>query len=113
MASTEDITLNGVPPKGEYERAYGDEVTIYDNITLGDYDSANDGNGNSYDVPAIYGLARLLYVDVTVDGSDAYYARYDKSNSAIRVYDITDGSEVIQGTTLNIDLNVRAVGTGH
>lgn len=112
MVSSEDITLNGIEPVGRQESHYGDEKRVYDNVTLGNYDNANDGNGNSFDVSQVYGFARLLHVDVQVDGTDAYYARYDYTNNSIRVFNASDGSEVAQGTTLNIDLRLRIEGTG-
>lgn len=112
MPTTEDITLNGVSPTGQHEPHYGDEKRVYDNVTLGDYDSDDDGDGNSFDVASIYGFSRLLHVDVVIDGTDAYYARYDYENRSIRVFDINDGSEVSQGTTLDLDLRVRVEGTG-
>lgn len=112
MANTEGITLNGVSPTGNHEPHYGDEKRVYDNVTLGDYDPDSNGNGNSFDVASIYGFARLLHVDVQVDGTDAYYARYDYANNTVRVFNATDGTEVAQGTTLDIDLRVRIEGTG-
>ena len=112
MANTESITLNGVSPTGQHEPHYGDEKRVYDEVTLGDYDSADDGTGNTIDVSQIYGFARLLHVDVQVDGTDAYYARYDYTNNSIRVFNANDGSEVAQGTTLDLDLRLRVEGTG-
>lgn len=112
MATTEDITLNGVSPTDQHEPHYGDEKVVYDNVTLGNYDSANDGTGNAIDVAQIYGFVRLLYVEVQVVGTDAYEARYDYANNSIIVLNISDGTEVTQGTTLDIDLRLRVVGTG-
>jgi len=114
MASTEDITLNGVSPTGQHEPHYGDEKTVYDEVTLGTYDSATDGNGNSFDVAGIYGFARLLEVRVTVLGSDAadYYAVYDYTNNSVLVFNRDGTGEVAQGTALNIDMRVRVEGTG-
>jgi len=121
MASTEDVTLNGVSPTGQHEPHYGDEKAVYDEVTLGDYDNDNDGNGNSFDVAAIYGFARVLFVEVQVLGADGYVARYDYTNDSIRVFQqANDGTgsagdelvEISQGTTLDIDLRVRVVGTG-
>lgn len=112
MANTEDVTLNGVSPTGQHEPHYGDEKRVYDNVTVGDYDPQSNGSGNGYDVAAIYGFSRLLHVDLQVLGTDAYYARFDYTNNSIRVYNVSDGSEVAQGTTLGIDLRVRVEGTG-
>lgn len=109
---SEDITRNGVEPVGRHEPHYGDEKIVYDSVTLGDYDADDDGGGNTYDVARVYGFARLLYVHVQVDGDDSYEARYDYENNSIRVFDLSDGSEVTQGTTLGIDLRLRIVGTG-
>lgn len=112
MVTAEGITTNGVPPTGRHESHYGDEKVTYTDITLGDYDVSNDGNGNSFDVAVIYGFSRLLFVEVQVKGTDAYYARFDYANNTIRVFNASDGTEVAQGTTLDIDLRVRIIGTG-
>lgn len=112
MANTEDITLNGVSPTGQHEPHYGDEKRVYDEVTLGTYDSADDGTGNALDVAQVYGFARLLHVDVQVVGAEAYEARYDYANNSIRVFNLSDGTEVAQGTALGIDLRLRVEGTG-
>lgn len=113
MASTEDITLNGVEPVGRHEPHYGDEKVVYDEVTLANYDNASDGNGNDFDVSQIYGFSRLFLVDLEVLGTDAYEARYDYTNNSILVLDLSSsGAEVSQGTTLNIDIRVRVIGTG-
>lgn len=114
MATTEDITLNGVSPTGQHEPHYGDEKRVYDEVTLGSYDNASDGNGNSLDVARIYGFARLLNVEIEVLGADAadYYARYDYTNNSVLVFNQDGTGEVAQGTALNIDLRLRVEGTG-
>lgn len=121
MASTEDITLNGISPRGTHEPHYSDEKVVYDEVTLSTYDNANDGNGNSLDVSSIYGFSRLLFVETQVLGSDGFVARWDYTNDSIRVFaQDNDGSggagdqlsEVSQGTTIDIDIRLRIVGVG-
>lgn len=112
MASTEGITLNGMEPTGRHEPHYGDEKRVYDEVTLGEYDANEDGNGNTFDVASVYGFARLLNVDVQVLGDEAYLARYDYENNSIRLLNVGDGSEVTASTTVNLDLRVRVEGTG-
>ena len=108
----ESISRNGIAPRGLHEPHYGDEKAVYDEVNLGDYDADDDGAGNSYDVATTYGFARLLFVEVQVLGDDSYEARWDYENDSIRVFDLADGTEVAQGTTLDIDLRLRVVGTG-
>lgn len=108
----ESITRNGIEPVGRHEPHYGDEKVVYDEVTLGDYDADDDGNGNSYDLMTSYGFSRLLLVEVQVLGGAAYEARYDYTNESIVVLALSDGTEPAQGTTLDIDLRLRIVGTG-
>jgi len=121
MATTEDIDLNGVEPVGRHEPHYGDEKAVYDEITLGQYDQSEGDNGNVYDIRNVYGFSRLLFVELQVLGNSGYLARYDYEEHSVRVFaQSNDGEgtpedelvEVSQGEQLDIDIRVRAVGTG-
>lgn len=108
----ESITRNGVAAGKHDVAAEGQYRVVYDSVTLGDYDSANDGAGNTFDPTASYGFSRLGIVHVEVEAA-SYEAQYDYANNSIRVYNLSDGSEVTQGTTLNIDLRVEIRGMGN
>ena len=110
----EDITRNGISGSNQHDIGYeGEYRVIYDDITLGTYDNASDGNGNTFNVLDIYGFSRLGIVTVNVKAA-GYVAQYDYDNNSIRVYQAgADGSalsEVSAGTALNIDLRVEIRG---
>lgn len=117
----EDITRNGVAGQSDHDIAYeGQYRVVYDEITLGTYDNAADGNGNTFNVREIYGLSRLGIVHVQVDAA-ALTAQYDYTNNAIRLYrQANDGTgsaedpltEVSAGSVLNVDLRIEVRGMG-
>lgn len=111
----EDITKNGVAAGKHDIAAEGQYRVIYDDITLGTYDNATDGNGNAFDPTVEYGFSRLGIVNVNVQAA-GYVAQYDYDNGSIRVYESAGAegalTEVAQGETLNIDLRVEIRGMG-
>lgn len=109
---SESITSVGVEPTDRHEVHYGDERVVYDRITLQDYNTDTTRPGNDYDVASIYGFSRILHVDVETFPGTGYIAKWDPLNKAIRVFNISDGSEVSNGTTLNLGIALRVEGTG-
>lgn len=118
----EDITRNGIAGRGDHDIEYeGDTKVIYDEITLGTYDNAADGNGNLFHVLQIYGYDRLKIVHVEVADGTPVVAQYDYINNAIRLFrQANDGTgtaddpltEVSAGTAMNVDLRVEVRGNG-
>ena len=108
----EDITHNGVAARDRPEHVTeGTSRVTYDEITLGTYDANNDGAGNAFDPTFEYGHGRIRAVHLNVEAA-SYEAQYDYDNRSIRVYNISDGTEVAQGTALDIDIRVEVRGTG-
>lgn len=108
----EGITRNGIEPIGRHEPHFGDEKTVYEEVTVDTYDANSDGNGNTFDLSNVYGFARVLFVNVAVTDGSAYQARYDYTNNSIRLFNLSDGSEVSQGTAVDATVRLRVVGTG-
>lgn len=108
----EDITRQGVAA-GKHEIEYeGDNRVVYDEVTLGTYDSAADGNGNTYNVLDTYGFSRVKAVHVEVVDGQPYIANYDMANNAILVYALDGTGEVAAATALNVDLRIEVRGNG-
>lgn len=117
----EDITRNGVAGGKHDVEQEGNTRTVYDEVVLGTYDNAADGNGNAFNIPNVYGFSRLKKVDVQVADGSGYKAAYDYVNDSIRVFaQANDGTgtaedpltEVAAGTALNITLRIEARGMG-
>lgn len=108
----EDITHDGVAARDKHDiAAEGPTRVIYDEITLGTYDASNDGTGNTFDPGFEYGFSRLGIVHCEVVAA-SYEAQYDYQNNSIRVYNLSDGTEVAQGTTLDISIRIEVRGMG-
>ena len=107
-------THQGEPTTGKPETytvgPYTAKTSVY---TINDYDSAADGSGEAFSVSRELGLHRLVDWNVNVEaGGGDYEVRWDNDNESFRVYNLADGTEVAQGTTIDLDIRVTFIGTG-
>lgn len=86
--------------------------TVTDRVEVNDYDSAADGNGEAFDVSKEYGISRIVEVRAFVDDGSAYEAQFDRTNGSIRLFNLSDGTEVAQGTTVDVSITLTVIGAG-
>lgn len=106
-------THQGEPTTGKPETypvgPFTAKTSVY---TIDTYDSAADGSGEAFDVSREYGIHRIVDWNLVIEGSDTYDVQWDNDNNSIRIYNLSDGTEVAQGTALGLDLRITFIGVG-
>lgn len=87
---------------------HGHDRVVKDRVTVNDYVTG----GIALNPALVYGFTRITHVSVDVAVSGTYTARYDYDNNTVLVYNLGDGTEVADATTLDIDVVIRIEGKG-